>query len=207
MKVFLDDREVTAPEATLGAALEACRREAEGAGRLIVEVWADGERTPDNDLADPPTFSPYADEIRMVSAEPRALVAHTMLEASDVMGEMGERQQRVAEHLQVGRTSEALGALGDLLAVWDGVRRAVVEGSAIVGVEASSLLPEPQRGEYADAAERLASSLTELRDMMRAQDLSGVADILEGDLADEASRWQDLLSALADGVMQSGANA
>ena len=207
MKVFLDDTEVAAPDATLGAALDACRREAEGKGRMIVEVWADGERTPDDDLAEPPTFSPYADEIRMVSADPRALVAHTLLEASDVLGEMAERQRRIAADLQVGKTTDALGGLGDVLTVWDGARRAVVEGSAILGGDPLSLLPEDKRAGYTEATERLTSALTELLDLMRAGDLTGVADILEGELADEAPQWQDILSALADSVLQTGASA
>ena len=63
-----------------------------------------------------------------------------------------------------------------------------------------------EREGFADATASLAKSLTSLRDMMRNDDLTGAADILEGDLVDEAEAWADILGALADGAMRRGTN-
>jgi hypothetical protein len=207
MKVFLDDQEVHAGDESLAGALDACRKEAESLGRLIIEVWADGERTSDGDLENPPPFTPYADEIRMVSVEPAALVGETLLELADAMPGLIEQQQSIAEALQIGETSEAMASLSDALNLWDGVRRAVVEGASLVCGDPTELLASDARESFASSTESLASALTALRDMIRMEDLSGAADILEGELVDEANAWRGILGALADGAMQRGKSA
>jgi hypothetical protein len=66
------------------------------------------------------------------------------------------------------------------------------------------LLEDDARAGFASSTESLAAALTTLRDMIRAEDFSGAADILEGELVDEASAWRGILGALAEGALQRG---
>src|SRR5690606_18276393 len=79
MKVFLDGEELAVDGGGLGTALAAGTTASEERGRIIVEVWVDGDPAPEADLSDPPDRSPYASEIRLVSAEPKALVRTVLL--------------------------------------------------------------------------------------------------------------------------------
>ena len=207
MKIFVDETEAAAGGATLGAALEAARRVADERGRIIVEVWADGERIPDDDLAEPPAFEPYADEIRMVTAAPEALVVSTLLDAADALEEIKATQARAARAMQTGETTEAMQAFGDALGVWEAVRRSVGEGCALLGRSPAELLGENGRQSLTEASQALAADLTGLRDAAQQEDWSSAADILEIDLAERADTWQDILRRLASALRSEGASA
>ncbi|MFG0275845.1 MAG: hypothetical protein ACF8QF_12405 [Phycisphaerales bacterium] len=207
MKIFVDETEAPAGGATLGAALDAARRVADEQGRIIVEVWADGERIPDHDLADPPTFEPYADEIRMVTAAPEALVVTTLLDAADALEEVKAIQAGAARKMQTGDTPEAMGAFGEALAVWEAVRRSVSEGCSLIGRSPGELLGAGGAGTLAEASKALAADLTTLRDYAQAEDWSSAADILEFDLSERADAWQDILRRLAAAVRSEEATA
>lgn len=207
MKIFVDEQEAAAPAATLGAALETARQVADQRGRVIVEVWADGERIGDDDLADPPTFAPYADEIRMVTASPEALVVSTLLDAADALEQIQTIQTAAARALQTGAVSGAMASFGEALGVWEAVRRSVGEGCALLGRSPADLLGEGGAATLTDASRALAADLTALRDFAKSEDWTSAADILEFDLAERAGAWQDILRRLAGAIRSEGATA
>jgi len=149
VRVYLDDSPVESSAPTLASALAAGVQAAGPNGRVIVEVWADGQRVPDEQLADPPETSPYAEEIRFVSAQAGSLVKTVLMDVAEGLKDAQSRQRRSAELLQSGQTQPALEELSQALAMWDNARRAVQEGCSLMGL---SLDAEGQAPGFSDLA-------------------------------------------------------
>ncbi|MFG0257074.1 MAG: hypothetical protein ACF8GE_04145 [Phycisphaerales bacterium JB043] len=202
MRVFLDDTELTTEAQTLGSALEAGRVEAGERRRVIVEVWADGERTSDEEISSPPEFAPYADEIKMVSVDPRALVTTTLYDASDAMVEVRRMQEEASEAIQRGETTESLRRVQDVLGVWESARRAIDHGCALLGVAPSELLGDQDR--FDASVDRLKETLRSLVEDAQHDDWVGVGDTLDDELAKLAEEWQAMLCDLGDTIGRRG---
>lgn len=196
MRLYLDNEQIESAGQTLGEALRAGVAVAERRGRIVVEVQADGAAVPEGHLASPPGVAPYAEEIRLVSAEPRALVRTTLLEAADALDRCRAEQTRVAELLQVGKTVEAMDALSGIVGTWEAVRQAVQHGCTLLAVT-------PERAMAAEGAggnplSTLATLLGAAKRAIAVEDWTSLADVLAYDLADEAARWRTGLVSLAD---------
>lgn len=197
MRVFLDDAEMTVPEATLKAALAVGAVASEEQGRIVVEVWADGEPAPDEDIAAPPARAPYAREVRLVTAEPRSLVRTVLLDVAEAIESTRESQRRASELVQLGETGNGLNELGGVLRAWDTVRRAVEEGCALLDMPTDrsekSVLDQRLVGD-------LGATLTAVKKALGNEDWALLADLLAYDLDEHAQRWEAELRRLADHV-------
>lgn len=193
MRVLLDDSPLLAHAGTLGEALDHGRAEAERRGRVIVEVLADGVPTAPDDLSSAEALArpSHAGELRMVTADPRELVATTFRDASAALGDLIETQQGIARRIQTGNGAEATRLLGEVFEVWDAARQALEQGSAMVSIDLNE----------DEAVADLVSSLTDrLRAVVRAvesNDWSTLADELEFDLCEQAERWAAKFEALS----------
>jgi len=201
MRVYLDDVEITPTEPTLGACLTAGADQSRDAGRVVVEVWADGAPIPEEDLAEPPARSPYAAEVRLVSAEPRSLVRTVMLDVAETLDETCETQKRAADAIQIGQSSTGLTDLGESLRSWDTVRRVVEEGCALLRLPGAG-------GADATVLEEtlivdLGQTLESVKEALAREDWALLADLLAYDLHDQAQRWQEELRRLAGTVQSS----
>jgi len=197
MRVFLDDTEITPPEPTLAACLAAGAEAGERAGRVVVEVWVDGAPAPEADLEHPPGRSPYADEVRLVTAEPCALVRTVMLDVAETLGDTIETQARAADAIQIGRTAEGLQGLGEALRAWDAARRAVDEGCALIRSRGG---PDPAPAVDPALVERLGAALASVKEALAREDWALLADLLAYDLKEQAEAWRRELARLADAV-------
>ncbi|MBL0920632.1 MAG: hypothetical protein IBJ10_00730 [Phycisphaerales bacterium] len=200
MRVFLDDRPLQADDSTLSAALDAARASAERGGRIIVEALVDGAPAPDADLQNPESVTrrPYASELRFVSESPRALVGDALLNAADAVGAIRGKQAEAAQCIVRGQPEQAVALLGEAVALWQMVRRALEEGGRLLGV---SMLAAPEVGPL---AEELARRLGAVRDALTSQDWAALGDELDEDMDRHAAAWADALGALA-GRVTSGA--
>lgn len=185
MRVLLDDAPLLTDAGTLGEALDRGRAEAESRGRVIVEVLADGVPTPPEDLSDAAALArPSATgELRLVSADPRDLVATTFRDASAALMDLVETQQSLARRIQTGQSQQATQMLGEVFEVWDAVRQALEQGSAMVALD----LNEDEV--VADLVASLSDRLRAVVRAVEANDWSSLADELEFDLCEQAERW------------------
>jgi len=196
MKVFLDGDELTIETETLKTALAAGMAACEAKGRIIVEVWANDDLAPDGDLSMPPERAPYADEVRFVSAEPRALVRTVLLDVSDALSLTRQTQRQAADHLQVGETGAALNELGEALQTWETVRRAVEEGCALLKISGDDASQNNMLN--GSLISELVEKLTALKEALANEDWPLLADMLAYDLDEHLERWQDELHRLSD---------
>lgn len=205
MRVFVDERAVTPDRPTLAAAFEAGRRDAAARQRVIVEAKLNGLAMSDAQL-DAPSDEPLdsTSDVRFVTAEPRALVRASMLDASDALEELERVLPGIAADLQSGRVGQGLEKLGGALGVWDAVRRVTEEGPSLLGVRTADvrIAHGSAQGPRAltEHVRELHTQLEEVKRALQAQDWSALADVLEGDLADGAVRWRGILREFADVV-------
>lgn len=202
MQVFLDDRPIEIERPTIAAALVAARDEAERAGRVIVEIKADGAPIDDALLDAPPDEPTGTGELRMVSAEPRSLVRVTLLEAADQLERLRAKQIGASELIQSGKTSEALGSLDEIVGTWGAVRQAVDTGATLLGFDLNALEVETGGGRVPATGpiDALARALDELRRTLSESDWSSLGDVLAYDLNDQIDQWGALLRSFADAI-------
>ncbi len=196
MRLFVDEQPVPVSRHTLAAALDAGRAAAAARQRVIVEVKVDGVRVADATL-DSPGDEPLGDaDVRLMTAEPRALVRLSLLDTRDALDGLAALQADAAGHLQAGRLARGLTVAGEALEVWSAVRRVAHEGPALLGADHRTLAAAGRP--LAGRAGELAELLGQVRGALSAQDWSLLADLLEGDLTDAARAWRAVLADLAD---------
>ena len=190
MRVYLDDRLLEGAGSTLGAALETARAGAKG--RLIVDVLADGRPVPNEHLDNPPAHSPYAGELRLATADPRALAAYALREAGDELKRSESAHTQAGELVQSGKTQEALAALVTALTAWETVQRTA---SACVAIDA--LMAPASRNGVERATTELTEHLEQIKKSLHAGDWSTLADALLYDSGALIGRWTTLLDGMA----------
>lgn len=204
MQVLLDGEQIVVDRATIAAALEAGKQAAERRHRVVVEAKVDGRTMSEQELATPTDTPTPGALVEFVSAEPHSLVRVTLLELIPMLTEAASRQDQAASLITTGKLKEGLEKLGTAFEVWNAVQRAVGDGLQLLGLEVGEVevLIDGESTAVASYIERLAAGLNEVKRALSAQDLSGLADVLQYDLKDEAVRWQGLLTALAEMSMR-----
>jgi hypothetical protein len=211
MKLFLDDREVQTDSADLAGAIAAGCREAEARGRIIVEAHLDGRPLPGEMLADPAFASQTGGEIRLTTAEPRALVLTTLLDVADALEAARDVQRDAAELIQTGQLDAALPRLSEALSVWEQARQVVVHGCELLNISPHTPVPvsreqTPAQGPGVTIAQRadiLAGHLGEVKRCIEVRDWTGLADALLYDMDAQAEVWRGVLSGLASIIRES----
>lgn len=214
MRVLVDDQNVRVSTPTIAAALAAARAEAESRGRVVIEATLDGVAIPDEALSDPPTDEFVGSEVRFGTADPGELVGSTLRGVAEALEDATREQAMAAEKIQRGEMSLALNHVASALAVWDQVRTAVINGTALLGLSVGTLEVRsvPGAGEQetiisVDGAVRsLAGRLAEIKRAFTAQDWSALSDALAFDMQEQAAAWREILTELAEQV-ESGARA
>lgn len=194
MRVLLDDRELAVDRPSLAGALEAGLAQAEADGRVLIEAKLDGVAIPDDQLANPTDAPLDGDELRLVSANPHALVRTSLFDARDALDDALERQTRAADLILTGQSSDALGALAEALEIWQAVRDVVAHGSELIEQTLGS------GASFEDDVRRLSELLTAIKHCLNAQDWAALADLLAYDLGDQGENWKLLLEEMAGQV-------
>lgn len=197
MKVFLDNEPIDVNPPSVRGALAVARSRAEGRGRLIIEVSADGSPLIGAALDNPPEDDGGVGELRMLSAVPGAFVRETLLETVAVLDDAKASQDRAAELIQAGSVREAFGPLQRVLEAWGIIRDVVAQSSRLVGLSVNAVAVGDGLTGEACVAE-LAERLSTLRRGVAHEDWSAVADELAYEMDGLVVRWRGLLTAMAE---------
>lgn len=194
MRVLLDHEPCESTASTIGDAIADAARAAEARGRMIIEVVVDGTRWTESELAQPELVAGTAREITLLSTDPRALVAHTLDEASESLLEADALTRRAAEGIQANQDTEALQQLGDALGIWRHVQEAVLKCARAIDLN----LDEFSTGStpFPTSVERLHRELMAIQASIEAQDPAGLADTLLYELPDVTGEWREILETL-----------
>lgn len=203
MRLFLDGDPIQVEVPGLATALREGAARAEERGRIVVEATLDGRALSDEQLEHPSDDPGAGEEVRLLSAEPRALVRITLLDAADALENAQTRQTECARQLQVGDIEGAMQTLSDAITVWQAVRDVVSRSADLLHLPLDSMTlpagdsPAPPVG---DLIASLTASLEELKRSVNAEDWSALADVLAYDLDEQAGQWRGLMEGMAEHV-------
>jgi hypothetical protein len=202
MQVLLDGHPLAVSPPSLAEALAAAVADAEKRGRIIVEVKADGQTLSDEKLGNPSREPSTIQELRLLSAEPRAMVRHTLLDAVTALENAREHQSKSADQIQSGQPDEALQTLQVAVLTWQAVRDIVSRSAAVLELDLDTLdLPGVEEGvNFKTATKDLLGHLTQMRAALDSQDWSALSDIVGYDLDAQVGVWKGLLVALSQHV-------
>jgi hypothetical protein len=201
MRVVVDGVNVSVTGG-LAEALGVAKAHAEARGRILVEALGDGEPLSSEELEHPDRATRAFGELTLRSAEPRLLVAETLANAVEALGQAKVDQQGLVEALQTANHDEAMRLLQGVLGTWQAVRDVLDHASALLGLDLSRLRlrDEDEGPTFARRADGLATALGGLREALEAQDVSRLADVVGYDLDAEADGWMRDLAALREHV-------
>ncbi len=202
MKVILDDRVLTQEPTTLAQAIDMGVDAASSGGRVIVDILADGRSLSTAELDDPDTMAYQASEVRLTSAEPRAFVRTTLLDASEALDEARNAQIDAADLIEAGSITDAYDSINTSLSLWQAARQALDQGAQLLGLDLTTL-PADDVEQLPDAIATLTTALEEVRRSIAHQDWAALGDVLRYDLDELVTTWQRLLSHVAQHIASS----
>src|SRR5688572_24944328 len=125
MKIILDDSLLTDSAETLAGAIRLAADRASAMGRVVVDIVADGRTLGGEHLGSAEAMGGTCEEVRLTTAEPRAFVKVTLLDAADALGQSRAEQQRAAQLIEAGAMAEAYQTLARALTLWQAARQAL----------------------------------------------------------------------------------
>jgi hypothetical protein len=193
VQILLDELPCDVEAATVAEAVMAVAALARERGRLIVDVVVDGTRW--NGDAAPPAGA--ASVVALTSTEPAALVRETFAHAAEALVEADGLQRAAAESLQSDRAVEAMDNLAGAMAIWDGVREAIVSAATLGALGGGAAAPaEAACPDLEPAVALLQGRLEALRTALQRGDTVAVSDALLYEFPEVVARWRALLEAL-----------
>ncbi len=203
MKVLLDETPLEITPASVAEALIAGRDAAEAAGRLVIEVHADGSPIDAALLDEPPADTAGILELKMISTPPGPFIRTTLLDAADLLEQIRIAQTEAVKQFQTGHIEDGVPSLQHALGSWTLVRDVVDKAASLGTIEPSAVIVPTADGSTRTGAtyiDGLARDFDTVRIALEKQDFTALADCLEGDLDTQAAHWIDFVKALADSV-------
>lgn len=193
MHAYLDGKELKPDRPTLAAGLAVAVRAAEDVGRIIVEAWVDGRPLANDELENPSDLPGSALKLELISAEPKELVATTLLDGAAALEELDAIQREAAKLIQQGKAQEAVDSIRRVVETWTSVRSILERGSAILAIDLTTLSP----ASFAPLAQALTRHLGTLKDSLQRQDWSVLSDCLGYELTEQSIEWRSAFQGIA----------
>ena len=204
MDVYLDQQQLALERPTLRAAFDEAIRLSGEAGRVIVEIHADGEPLSAELLSNPPDEMLDAAELRFLTAEPRMMVREILMQAADALDQAQGDQQSAAEQIHKGDLDTARRLLEQSVSLWQMVLLAVQRGGELIEVDLLELEAVGADGAGAgpvrDRVGKLGEDLTEIMRALENEDWSTLSDMLEDEMSSQCGLWRDTLRGIATTV-------
>lgn len=205
MRLLLDNDVIFTPRESLALALKTGVEEAERRGRIVIEVQGDGRPLADELLSAPPDNASGIHELKLISADPKLLVAETLMQAADSLRLARRHQSAASDKFLSNDTDAALDEVKSAFSVWQAVRDAFEKSAQVLGMHLFEIRFDVANGETRTAREdvdALTAALREVRDAMEAQDWSALADALEYGLSGVVDRWEFMLTAISRAIRE-----
>lgn len=205
MRIYLDDSLIENARPTLAGGISAAAAIAEGQGRIIIQVLADGSPLSDDKLADLPDTADGIDELRLTSADTRSIVRVALTDAADLLEGNIQIHKQTARLFQQGDIQGAFADLDRVVEGWRMGRETLEKCGSALGLNGDALAKTAMdvHRDFAEASNAVGSlsiKLAELKSGIEHQDWSAVGDLLEYDLPEQAHLWAAMLRAVSDHV-------
>lgn len=202
MQVWIDDKQMEQAD-SIEAAFELARKHTESAGRLIIDISADGDPIDEALLDNPPSDSTAGiQQLRLTTTDHRAFLTETIHSAKEALTLTREDQSQAADLLRTGELENAAESLRAVLEGWQAVRDVVGQSAALAGIDINELSFEGTTG--AACVEKLSKTLEEILATLGRQDWSALGDALEYDLDEQAVCWDRMLDEMIAHIKADG---
>lgn len=198
MRITLDDQPCSVEARSVGEAIAAAADLAESNGRLVVEVYVDGEKLNDQALGEEQRMASNADEVRLVSVEPTQMVRQTLLDAAELLESIDQTQRTAAERLQEADEATGFEMLGEALEMWIIVQRATLQSAQLLSLDLDAVRTDEMT--MLEGIERLNGHLVQLRSALQSRDSVSVSDTLLYEMPAVVEAWEALLKRTAESV-------
>jgi len=198
MQLFIDNTQLDTAD-NLEAAFGIARKHAEDAGRLIIDIQADGQPIDDSLIDEPPTDAAGINELRLTTTDFNAFLIETIETAKDALVSTQGDQIEAADQIRTGELEPAIESLKSVLEGWHAVRDVVGQSAALAGIDIDTLEITDAKGTTitgAQCVDALSKALAEVRNCLGKSDWASLGDAIEYDLEDQANTWTALLNAM-----------
>lgn len=195
MRVLLDNQPCDIQADSVTAAVTRAAALAQQNGRLIVEVIVNGRTWNSDDLDKLDQQPLVAEEIRLTTAEPAALICQTLDDAADALLDAERLQRESAQTMQAGQTASGLAMLNQAFGVWSSVQQAVTMSCELAGIDLDQFRIESQEpGESARVIlHKLNNHLRQVRDALANRDEVALTDALLYEMPAAVRSWRELI--------------
>ena len=213
MDVLIDGKPFTAECDTYTSVLDAARLHAATNGRLVVGVEVNGRLLSGDEVSSLYHAEHFGTaKIRLTTERPEALVHSALVDASEILRSTDGPRDSAVRHIRGARMGDALRDIEIVSKQWQRVRETVDQAAELLGVSVPTLMGNRAAGPRPASAgvsptETLGVCLTELARCVRDADWSGLADVLEFDLAEQTTEWFDHLMSAAGRIAKAGESA
>ncbi|MBL4702817.1 MAG: hypothetical protein JKX85_16350 [Phycisphaeraceae bacterium] len=192
MAIYLDEQELTLEATSLKDVVQAANAQALSQGRIVVEISLDGQVIPADQLASRQAESlPQGKDVHLVSSRPSELAIDTLNQCLQSLDEARKITSDAAQLLQQDDTTAAIEQIAQSMSIWQQVQAVVSQSTQLTGIDLNTreLDGEPIN----DIIRKHVTHLTELRDLLKAKDSLGLADVLTYEWPSVLDRWQQLV--------------
>lgn len=194
MAIYLDDEPTELAGEGLAEILASASEVLAADGRVVVEVMVDGEAITGDALGDHQNAAVGDTEIRLTSADPKALAVSTLTQVREQLPFAGTLHEQAAEQLQADNPSEALQHISEAIELWIMTQEAVLGAAGVVGLGLDDVKVdgEPMSG----FTDELIEKLHGLKDLIVNKDTVALADALAYEWPAIVQRWDELIETL-----------
>lgn len=202
MRVLVDDVESGLEALPIGEAVQTAASEARRRGRIVVEVEIDGRPFAGAALdAILGCDNPGAAEIvRLTTADLREQVGTVLDDAARELARADALQTSAAERIETSDSKGGMQQLGEALAIWGRVERAITLSTSLAEMPLESVTIDGI--DAGQAVAELGDRLREIATALTARDAVGLSDTLLYDMPEITQRWRDLLAELRRRIVE-----
>ena len=200
MPIHIDDQPSTLTAGSMRELLATVSESLASTGRVVIEVKVDGESITGPALDDDQPTAASSD-IRVYSAKPGDLVVGILDEVRTQLAASQQMQQEAADLLQQDDPAKAMDLVKQSIDGWLQAQQAVGQSAQLLQLDLQAITVDDQP--VMDRMNELITSLTELKDIVVANDFVALADALQYEWPEITDRWDAAIAAIIKHVEQS----
>jgi hypothetical protein len=182
-------------DTTLRAVIDAVRSE-QPADCMVVGVALDGQTCTEAELSERLELPLQGvGQVDLETGNPKELGAQALRAIAEQVRKVGGQQEAIADKLNEGETSEAIGEIAEFVKAWQFVHQGIVQICQLTETDLTAMDFEGQPvSAYVD---ELLDRLVEIKGSLEAQDTVLLADLVRYETPGLCATWNDLLENLA----------
>jgi len=200
MVVFVDDNAIELQGANLDELLGGAQAHLASSGRVVVDVVIDGETLDGEQLDQPDQVTTEGREVRLYTAEARALAVDTLKQVRQRLTEANQHQHEASRLLQQDQPAEAMQHVSQAIEVWLQTQQAVQHSAALLQLDLNAMKVDGQA--VSAIIQALADQLNQLKASLNDGDTVGLADALAYEWPGTIQQWDRLIETLIEQIEQ-----